>query len=90
MIELCIYVYRTVTHLSIFSAQQTAQETLYKITSVIQSERLSHVIHNNLGSQAKFNFETFSRELISCLNDECPEKAEELRYVCICISDNAL
>lgn len=58
---------------------KTAQETLYKITSVIQSERLSHVIHNNLGSQAKFNFETFSRELISCLNDECPEKAEELR-----------
>ncbi|EZA49279.1 HEAT repeat-containing protein 7A [Ooceraea biroi] len=58
---------------------KTAQDTLYKLTSVIQSERLSRAIQNNLGPQVKFNFETFSKDLISYLNEECPQRVEELR-----------
>lgn len=60
--------------------QQTAQETLCKTTSIVQSERLSHVIRNNLGPQAKFNFEDFSKDLINCLKEEFPQRSEELRY----------
>lgn len=59
--------------------QQTAQETLYNITSIVQNERLLHVIRTNLGPQAKFNFEDFSRDLINCLKEEFPQRAEELR-----------
>ncbi|XP_012526722.2 maestro heat-like repeat-containing protein family member 1 isoform X1 [Monomorium pharaonis] len=58
---------------------KTAQETLCKITSIVQSEKLSHVIRNNLGPQAKFNFEDFSKDLINCLKEEFPQRAEELR-----------
>lgn len=59
--------------------QQTAQETLCKTISIVQNERLSNVIHTNLGPQAKFNFEDFSKDLINCLKEEFPQRAEELR-----------
>lgn len=58
---------------------KTAQETLCKTTSIVQNEKLSHVIHTNLGPQAKFNFENFSKDLINCLKEEFPQRAEELR-----------
>jgi len=60
--------------------QQTAQETLCKTTSIMQNEKLLHVIHTNLGPQAKFSFESFSKDLINCLKKEFPQRAEELRY----------
>lgn len=59
--------------------QQIAQETLYNITSIVQNERLLQVIRINLGPQAKFNFEDFSKDLINCLKEELPQRAEELR-----------
>lgn len=61
--------------------QQITQETLYKIANILQCERLSRAIRVNLGPQAKFNFETFARDLIDCLKEELPQKAEELRYI---------
>ncbi|KAG5329833.1 MROH1 protein, partial [Acromyrmex charruanus] len=58
---------------------KTAQETLCKTTSIVQNEKLLHVIRINLGPQAKFNFENFSKDLINCLKKEFPQRAEELR-----------
>lgn len=58
---------------------KTAQETLCKTASIVQSERLSGVIRTNLGPQATFNFENFSKDLINCLKEEFPQRAEELR-----------
>ncbi|KYN02585.1 PREDICTED: maestro heat-like repeat-containing protein family member 1 [Cyphomyrmex costatus] len=58
---------------------KTAQETLCKTTSIVQSEKLSHVIRTNLGPQAKFSFKDFSKNLIKCLKEEFPQRAEELR-----------
>ncbi|KAL6261907.1 hypothetical protein P5V15_006990 [Pogonomyrmex californicus] len=55
------------------------KETLCKITSIVHNEKLSRVIHINLGPQAKFNFEDFSKDLINCLKEEFPQRAEELR-----------
>lgn len=59
--------------------QQTTQETLCKITVVLRNEKLSHVICSNLGPEAKFDFEIFSKVLINCLKKEFPQRAEELR-----------
>ncbi|KAG5339130.1 MROH1 protein, partial [Acromyrmex heyeri] len=58
---------------------KTAQETLCKTTSIVQNEKLLHVIRINLGPQAKFSFENFSKDLINCLKKEFPQRAEELR-----------
>ncbi|EGI58311.1 PREDICTED: maestro heat-like repeat-containing protein family member 1 [Acromyrmex echinatior] len=58
---------------------KTTQETLYKTTSIVQNEKLLHVIRINLGPQAKFSFENFSKDLINCLKKEFPQRAEELR-----------
>jgi len=60
--------------------EQTAQETLCRITSIVQSERLSNVIHTHLGPQANFNFKDFSKDLINSLKKEFPQRVEELRY----------
>lgn len=56
-----------------------AKETLCKATAILQNEKLSHVICSNLGPEAKFDFETFSKVLINCLKEEFPQRAEELR-----------
>ncbi|KAL0107180.1 hypothetical protein PUN28_015596 [Cardiocondyla obscurior] len=58
---------------------KTAQGTLYKITSIVQNEKLSYVIRVNLGPQVMFNFENFSKSWINCLKEEFPQRAEELR-----------
>ncbi|XP_029176005.1 LOW QUALITY PROTEIN: maestro heat-like repeat-containing protein family member 1 [Nylanderia fulva] len=55
------------------------RQTLCKVTTVVQNKKLLHVIHENLGPKANFNFETFSEILINCLKDELPQRAEELR-----------
>lgn len=59
--------------------RQAAKETLCKATAILQNEKLSHVICSNLGPEAKFDFETFSKVLINCLKEEFPQRAEELR-----------
>ncbi|XP_077256814.1 maestro heat-like repeat-containing protein family member 1 [Temnothorax americanus] len=58
---------------------KTAQETLCKTASMVQNERLSNVIRINLGPKANFSFEDFSKDLINCLKEEFPQRAEELR-----------
>lgn len=59
--------------------RQATRETLCKVTAVLENKKLSYVIYNNLGPKANFNFETFSKDLINCLKDEFPQRAEELR-----------
>lgn len=43
------------------------------------------MIRANLGPQSKFNFESFLKDLISCLKEELPQRVEELRYILRCI-----
>lgn len=49
----------------------------------MQCEKLSHLIHTNLGPQVEFNFERFSRDMIQCLKENLPQRADELRYICV-------
>ncbi|KAJ8688258.1 hypothetical protein QAD02_024053 [Eretmocerus hayati] len=58
---------------------QASREVLCEIAHLVQCPNLSHVIQEHLAPQNKLSMEDFLRELIACLKEDLPQRAEELR-----------
>ncbi|KAK2577321.1 hypothetical protein KPH14_003451 [Odynerus spinipes] len=58
---------------------KVAQEALRNTASLLQCHKLFDIIHTSLGPNTEFNFENFIYDLILCLQEELPQRAEELR-----------
>lgn len=58
---------------------KAARETLYDAANHLQSEPLAQLIRSQLVSNNDLNIEVFYRQLVSCLKQELPQRADELR-----------
>lgn len=58
---------------------RAARETLGDVANLLQCESLAQVIHNHLAAGVELKIEPFFKDLVGCLVQELPQRAEELR-----------
>lgn len=56
---------------------------VYDSASLGMSKTLTEVVQKFLRPDVDLDFEKYLKELIQCLNEELPQRAEELRYIFI-------